>query len=602
VALQRVFQEEGVRHAITFHRSIEAAERFRRQHEQIVAQDATLDRPKCLHVSSRDTAGARSRTLKSFGEEPLAMITNARCLQEGVDIPAVDGVLFADPKQSKVDIVQAAGRAMRPHPGKSFGYVVIPIVVPPGMDFSRFGETTPFKQVVRVITALSTQDSRIADELRAVGGRPPAKGRIVEFECEVSVGHQISLEEFREHLRIRVWRGVGRANFKAHDEASAFVQRLGIRSQSQFRRAFGQLPPDIPTNPNRTYAGSGWVSWGHFFGTQRPGPKGYEFLPFEKARSLVRARGFRSGSEWRAYSKTQRPPDIPSNPAKVYVGEWRGMGDWLGTGALAPGAAPIRPFSAAREWARSLGLRNAKRWWAYCKSGQLPPDVPRRPDWGYRSAGWTTWGDWLGTASVSPHGRQYRPFAQARDHVRGLQLTSESDWRAYVKSGSRPPDIPTAPWVVYRDSGWAGMGDWLGTHRVQTQKRDYRSFVAAREFVHGLGIRNQQDWRAYTKARRLPRDVPAAPHRVYRNKGWRGWRDWLGPASPKLSRYRAFPEARAWVHGLHLRTANDWRAHCKAPGVPKDIPHAPNTVYAKVGWLSWPNWLGVEIRAVLSEP
>ena len=71
-------------------------------------------------------------------------MTNARCLTEGVDVPAIDCVMFADPKQSRVDIVQAAGRALRQYQGKEYGYIVVPLVVPDRMEFEKFAETTVF--------------------------------------------------------------------------------------------------------------------------------------------------------------------------------------------------------------------------------------------------------------------------------------------------------------------------------------------------------------------------------------------------------------------------------------------------------------------------
>ena len=102
-------------------------------------------------------------------------MTNARCLTEGVDVPAIDCVMFADPKQSRVDIVQAAGRALRHYQGKEHGYIIVPLVVPKKMDFEKFAETTAFKQVAQTITALSTQDERIADEFRTIEqGRVPS--------------------------------------------------------------------------------------------------------------------------------------------------------------------------------------------------------------------------------------------------------------------------------------------------------------------------------------------------------------------------------------------------------------------------------------------
>jgi superfamily II DNA or RNA helicase len=68
-----------------------------------------------LHISSKKTAGQRSVLFWEFVVHKRALMTNARCLTEGVDVPAIDCVMFADPKQSRVDIVQAAGRALRHH-------------------------------------------------------------------------------------------------------------------------------------------------------------------------------------------------------------------------------------------------------------------------------------------------------------------------------------------------------------------------------------------------------------------------------------------------------------------------------------------------------
>ena len=68
------------------------------------------------------------KLISLLNQQP-SVISNARCLTEGVDIPLVDAVLFSDPKQSVIDIVQAAGRAMRTHPEKSLGYIIIPVII-----------------------------------------------------------------------------------------------------------------------------------------------------------------------------------------------------------------------------------------------------------------------------------------------------------------------------------------------------------------------------------------------------------------------------------------------------------------------------------------
>ena len=69
----------------------------------------------------------RERLMRDFRAAPRAVMSNARCLTEGVDVPAVDMVAFLSPRRSWVDIVQAIGRAMRLAPGKTTGYVRVPL-------------------------------------------------------------------------------------------------------------------------------------------------------------------------------------------------------------------------------------------------------------------------------------------------------------------------------------------------------------------------------------------------------------------------------------------------------------------------------------------
>lgn len=132
-----------------------------------------------------------------------------------------------------------------------------------------------------------------------------------------------------------------------------------------------------------------------------------------------------------------KPDDIPAVPRAAYGSEWKGMGDWLGTGTRAPSDREYRPFVAAREFVHSLGFRTQAEWLTYCKSGNTPDDVPSRPDWVYR-AEWVSMGDWLGTGTVAPQRRTYQPFDIARTFVRSLRLEDEAAWRAFCKSGRKP--------------------------------------------------------------------------------------------------------------------------------------------------------------------
>jgi predicted helicase len=127
--LRKAIQKYGIKHAISFHRSIKRACDFSELNQRLNTgklDNIILDSD---HISSKKSAGERARVMDDFINESPALMTNARCLTEGVNVPAIDCVLFADPKQSIIDIVQASGRALRTFPGKEFGYIMLPLIV-----------------------------------------------------------------------------------------------------------------------------------------------------------------------------------------------------------------------------------------------------------------------------------------------------------------------------------------------------------------------------------------------------------------------------------------------------------------------------------------
>ena len=100
-----------------------------------------------------------------------------------------------------------------------------------------------------------------------------------------------------------------------------------------------------------------------------------------------------------------------------------------------------------------------------------------------------------------------------------------------------PPDIPTVVSSYYKDDGWEGFGDWLGTGTIAIHLRTYRSFIEARSFVHKLKLKSVSEWIAYCKGQLivsppLPSDIPANPRGLYLGKGWNGYPDWLGKYRP----------------------------------------------------------------------
>jgi hypothetical protein len=274
------------------------------------------------------------------------------------------------------------------------------------------------------------------------------------------------------------------------------------------------------------------------------------------------------------------------------MGDWLGNGRYRGIGNGKFHGTGWREFNEARAFVRRLDLKSQTEWRQYCRSGKKPDNIPTSPHKAYAKKGWAGFGDWLGTATIAPQLRRYRPFEEARAFARGLGLKSHIKWVEYWKSGTRPNDIPYHPNTVYAENGWSSWGDWLGTGTIAASLRPYRPFEDARTFARGLGLKSAKAWGAYSKSSRKPVDIPAGPDGVYDD--WVSWGDWLGTSSISVRdrQYRSFSEARAFAHHLGLKRVADWTAYCASGNKPSDIPSHPDRKYANVGWDGWRDWLG----------
>jgi predicted helicase len=118
------------------------------------------------HVDGSFSANMRNERLAwlkaDAGPEQCRILTNARCLSEGVDVPALDAILFLHPRKSQIDVVQSVGRVMRRAEGKKMGYVILPIGVPAGMAPEQaLNDNERYKVVWQILNALRAHDDRL---------------------------------------------------------------------------------------------------------------------------------------------------------------------------------------------------------------------------------------------------------------------------------------------------------------------------------------------------------------------------------------------------------------------------------------------------------
>lgn len=125
------------------------------------------------HVDGGMNALQRGTRL-SWLESPVdpdqtRILSNARCLSEGVDVPALDAVIFFNPRNSMVDVVQSVGRVMRKSAGKDYGYIILPVAVAPNVSPSQaLSDNTRFKVVWQILNALRAHDDRFNAKVNSI--------------------------------------------------------------------------------------------------------------------------------------------------------------------------------------------------------------------------------------------------------------------------------------------------------------------------------------------------------------------------------------------------------------------------------------------------
>ena len=192
-ALRDQGQKEGGKHlkrAVSFSRSIRDSKTITDEFQKVVAELGKQGNDgftcKTAHVDGTFNAHQRRRLLdwlkedlgKSDEDEDICRIlSNAKCLTEGVDVPALDAILFMNPRRSQIDVVQAVGRVMRKAEGKEYGYVILPVVIPADKTPEEaLDDNKTYEVVWEVLRALRSHDDRFNAIINSIDlneGDPP---------------------------------------------------------------------------------------------------------------------------------------------------------------------------------------------------------------------------------------------------------------------------------------------------------------------------------------------------------------------------------------------------------------------------------------------
>lgn len=241
------------------------------------------------HIDGGMNASQKEEKLNWLKAEPdvdtCRILSNVRCLSEGVDVPALDAVLFLTPRNSQVDVVQSVGRVMRKAEGKKRGYVILPVVIPAGIEpHEALNDNVTYKVVWQVLQALRSHDDRfdaMVNKLDLIGrdtskmeviavtdkiaskskkspvGDPavtktPGRGKNTIGKVDTPVPQQVDLQfEIGEIERAIYAKVVQKCGNRGHwEDWAKDIAKIAKTHVDRIRGILG-LPPDTPENKDQ---------------------------------------------------------------------------------------------------------------------------------------------------------------------------------------------------------------------------------------------------------------------------------------------------------------------------------------------------------------
>ncbi|MFD7900568.1 Helicase associated domain protein [Streptomyces sp. NPDC059743] len=264
LAVLRAMTEHGLKRVLVYFNLVSDARRFARELPHTLRLLARTDpglcpdiTPQLFFAHGEHTPAQRADVFADFAAADCAILANSRLIAEGVDIPSVDAIVFADPTRSVIRCVQALGRALRLDVSGKTASLIVPVYIPPGADSENILGTA-YEPVWAIACALASHDHRILERLPDKANRLPREtSDVIERRWHF---------DFTVHPE-RIARAMDLTAFDPRDPAVSRSRRLGLAAAQSYRDQYGHL--DVPAD----YTDPTGYTLGTFITTMRDAAK-----------------------------------------------------------------------------------------------------------------------------------------------------------------------------------------------------------------------------------------------------------------------------------------------------------------------------------------
>jgi superfamily II DNA or RNA helicase len=435
---------------------------------------------------------------KSKGKE-IHILIAVDMLNEGIDVLGIDSVMLFRRTESPRIYFQQIGRSIRKHG------VEIPLIFDCVLNFQNIN--------INFIKESKKEFNSYNNKLEEFGFKDIDVPKTIHVHDELQNISKI-IDEVERRLNL----------YPTYEEAKEAVKKLGVSSYPKYNKRYKE-DPRLPSNPQLTYKGKGWIDFYEFFEKETS-----VFYPtYEEAKEAVKKLGINSQREYQKRYRYKEDPRLPSNPSAFYT--LRGWIDWPNyLGKETPETPDLYPtYGEAKEAVKILRIRSITK---YQKLYKENPRLPSNPSTFYMKRGWIDWHNFFGKKTPeTPETPDFYPtYEEAKEAVKILGISSYPE---YQKRYKKDPRLPSNPYRIYMERGWIDWPNFFGREWIDYDEFFgkeasvfdlYSTYEEAKEAVKKLGINSYPE---YQKRYKENLGLPSNPSTFYMERGWIDWHNFF---------------------------------------------------------------------------